>query len=160
MLKDAGVLDPRSREGSLVGREQELTVFEQALARLAHGSSQVIEVTGDPGIGKTRLLAELGRLAAGCGLPVLYGQAQHGGERIPFYALVDALDDHVAGLSHGGDLDVLGTVFPSLSSSGRDRVTTGLERYRVFRAVRALLESLASPGLARPRCSTACSTAS
>jgi AAA ATPase domain len=83
MLKDAGVLDPRSREGSLVGREQELTVFEQALARLAHGSSQVIEVTGDPGIGKTRLLAELGRLAAGCGLPVLYGQAQHGGSGSP-----------------------------------------------------------------------------
>ena len=65
MLQDAGVLDPQSRrEGSLVGREQELTVFEQALARLAHGSSQVIEVTGDPGIGKTRLLAELSRLAA------------------------------------------------------------------------------------------------
>ena len=149
MLKDAGVLDPRPRrEGSLVGREQELTLFEQALARLAHGSSQVIEVTGDPGIGKTRLLAELGRLAAGHGFPVLHGQAQQGGERIPFYALVDALDDHVAGLSHGGDLDVLGAVFPSLSSSGRDGATTGLERYRVFRAVRTLLESLASPGLA------------
>ena len=149
MLKDAGVLDPRPRrEGSLVGREQELTLFEQALARLAHGSSQVIEVTGDPGIGKTRLLAELGRLAAGHGFPVLHGQAQQGGERIPFYALVDALDDHVAGLSHGGDLDVLGAVFPSLSSSGRDGETTGLERYRVFRAVRTLLESLASPGLA------------
>jgi DNA-binding NarL/FixJ family response regulator len=148
MLQDAGGLEPRSRpEGSLVGREQELTVFEQALVRLTHGSSQVIEVTGDPGIGKTRLLAELGRLAAGRGVPVLDGRAQHGGERIPFYALVDALDDHVAGLSHGGDLDVLGTVFPSLSSSGRDAVTTGLERYRVFRAVRTLLESLASPGL-------------
>lgn len=132
---------------SLVGREHELTVFEQALARLARGSSQVIEVTGDPGIGKTWLLRELARLAVGHGVPVLDGRAQHGGERVPFYALVDALDDHVAGLDRGADLDVLGSVFPSLSGPGREGVATGLERYRVFRAVRTVLESLASPGL-------------
>ena len=76
MLQDAGGPDPRSRrKGSLVGREAELRVFGQALARLANGASQVIEVTGDPGIGKTRLLAELARLAAGHGLPVLGGRA-------------------------------------------------------------------------------------
>ena len=144
-----GTLDPRSRRsGPLIGREQELTAFEQALARLVHGTSQVIEVTGDPGIGKTRLLAELARLAAGHGVLVLDGRAQHGEERIPFCALVDALDDHVAGLSHGADLDVLGSIFPSLSGPGRDKASTSLERYRVFRAVRTLLESLASPGLA------------
>ena len=88
---------------SLVGRDHELEVFEQALVRLAGGSSQVIELTGDPGIGKTRLLAELGRLAAGRGVPVLDGRAQHGGQRIPFYALVDALDDRVAGLGQAGE---------------------------------------------------------
>lgn len=77
-----------SMVGSLVGREHELGVFEQALDRLARGSSQVIEVTGDPGIGKTRLLAELAHLARDHGVPVLDGRAQHGGERIPFYALL------------------------------------------------------------------------
>jgi DNA-binding NarL/FixJ family response regulator len=132
---------------SLVGRDHELEVFERALTRLADGSSQVIEVTGDPGIGKTRLLAELGRLAAGRGVPVLDGRAQHGGQRIPFYALVDALDDRVAGLRHGADLDVLGSVFPSLSGQGREALRTGLEQYRVFRAVRTVLESLVSSGL-------------
>jgi DNA-binding NarL/FixJ family response regulator len=132
---------------SLVGRDHELEIFERALARLAGGSSQVIEVTGDPGIGKTRLFAELGRLAAGRDIPVLDGRAQHGGQRIPFYALVDALDDRVAGLVHDVDLDVLGSVFPSLSGPGREAPRTGLEQYRVFRAVRTVLESLVSPGL-------------
>jgi hypothetical protein len=84
MLQDAGGPDPRSRRnGSLVGREPELRVFEQALGRLGHGSSQFIEVTGDPGIGKTRLLAELACLAAGHGLRVLDGRAQHGGSGSP-----------------------------------------------------------------------------
>ena len=132
---------------SLVGRDHELEVFGRALVRLAGGSSQVIELTGDPGIGKTRLLAELGRLAAGRGVPVLDGRAQHGGQRIPFYALVDALDDRVAGLGHDVDLDVLGSVFPSLSGPGREALHTGPEQYRVFQAVRTVLESLVSPAL-------------
>jgi predicted ATPase len=132
---------------SLVGRGDELAILEQALTRLVGGSSQVIEVTGDPGIGKTRLLAELGRRAADRGIPVLDGRAQHGGQRIPFYALVDALDDRVAGLGHGADLDVLGSVFPSLSGPGPEMPRTGLEQYRVFRAVRTVLESLVAPTL-------------
>jgi hypothetical protein len=33
---------------------------------------------------------------------VLDGRARHSGGRIPFYALVDALDDHLAGLDFGG----------------------------------------------------------
>ena len=133
--------------GSLAGRAPELRACEHALQRLARGSSQVIEVTGDPGIGKTRLLAELARLARSHGVLVLDGRAQHGGERIPFYTLVDALDDPIAGLNHGADLDVLGSVFPSLRTPGRAGPTSGPERYRLFRAVRTLLESLASQGL-------------
>ena len=93
------------------------------------------------------MLAELARLARGHGVLVLDGRAQHGGERIPFHTLVDALDDHIAGLNHGADLDVLGSVFPSLRAPGRAGPASGLERYRLFRAVRTLLESLASQGL-------------
>jgi len=138
------------RSGSLVGRKAECEVFEQALARLAGGSSQVIEVTGDPGIGKTRLLAELACRASERGFLVLDGRARHCGERIPFDALVDALDDHLAGLDRGQfkpELDVLGSIFPSLRGPAPQDVTAACERYRLFRAVRALLETLSSPGL-------------
>src|SRR5215469_12774074 len=86
------------RSGALVGRQAECEVMDQALARLANGGSQVIELTGDPGIGKTRLLAELARRAGERGLLVLEGRAQHSGGRVPFYALADALDDHVAAM--------------------------------------------------------------
>jgi DNA-binding CsgD family transcriptional regulator len=138
------------RSGTFVGRQAECEVIERALARLANGGSQVIELTGDPGIGKTRLLAELARRAGERGFLVLEGRAQHSGGRVPFYALADALDDHLAGLDAGvreADRDVLSSIFPSLRRPGLENASLVFERYRLFRAVRALLESLASPEL-------------
>jgi DNA-binding CsgD family transcriptional regulator len=136
--------------GALVGRQAECEVVDQALARLANGGSQVIELTGDPGIGKTRLLAELAHRAGERGLLVLEGRAQHSGGRVPFYALADALDDHIAAMDAAvreADRDVLGSIFPSLRRPGLEDVSLVFERYRLFRAVRSLLESLAAPEL-------------
>ena len=45
----------------LVGRTGEVGQIEDALAALAEGRPAVIELVGEPGIGKTRLLAELAR---------------------------------------------------------------------------------------------------
>ncbi|HSS89524.1 MAG TPA: AAA family ATPase [Streptosporangiaceae bacterium] len=138
------------RSGTLAGRQAESEVIAQALGRLADGRPQVVELTGDPGIGKTRLLTELARQAAERGFLVLDGRAQHGGERVPFYALVDALDDYLAGLDLWGleaDRDVLASIFPSLRRPGMENAGPAGERYRLFRAVRVLLGSLASPAL-------------
>ena len=145
-----GTADPGLHPGTLAGRLAECEAIAHALARLADGRSQVVELTGDPGIGKTRLLAELARQAAERGYLVLDGRAQHSGERVPFYALIDALDDHLAGLDFRGPethRDVLASVFPSLRRPGMENPGPARERYRLFRAVRALLESLASPAL-------------
>ena len=43
----------------LVGRTDELTSLEQVLGELDRGRSGAIELVGEPGIGKTRLLREL-----------------------------------------------------------------------------------------------------
>ena len=145
-----GTADPGLRSGTLAGRQAECEVIAQALGRLADGRSQVVELTGDPGIGKTRLLTELARQAAERGFGVLDGRAQHSGERVPFYALVDALDDYLAGPDLRGleaDRDVLASIFPSLRRPGMENAGAACERYRLFRAVRVLLESLASPAL-------------
>ena len=145
-----GTANPGLRRGTLAGRQAESEVIAQALGRLADGRPQVVELTGDPGIGKTRLLTELTRQAAERGFLVLDGRAQHGGERVPFYALVDALDDYLAGLDLReleADRDVLASIFPSLRRPGMENAGPAGERYRLFRAVRVLLGSLASPAL-------------
>jgi predicted ATPase/DNA-binding CsgD family transcriptional regulator len=136
----------------LVGRAHELGVVDDALAEVGGGRPVAIEVVGEPGIGKTRLLAELARRADERGHVVVTGRASELERDLPFWLFVDALDEYVQGLEPrrlaGLDQDVraeLSHVLPSLSAHP-DGGAAGLqdERYRTHRAVRDLLERLAA----------------
>ncbi|MFI9162277.1 helix-turn-helix transcriptional regulator [Kitasatospora aureofaciens] len=54
-------------------RREELHSLRTALERLRHGRGGVVEISGDPGSGKTRLLAETKRAAERLGLAALSG---------------------------------------------------------------------------------------
>ncbi len=136
----------------LVGRAEELGGLDDALAELAQGRSVAIELVGEPGIGKTRLLAELARRAEERGQLVLSGRAAELERDLPFWVFVDALDEYVQGLEPrrleflGDDARAeLSHVFPSLvGPAERRRETLQHERYRMHRAVRELLGLLAA----------------
>jgi DNA-binding NarL/FixJ family response regulator len=135
---------------TLVGRAEELRAIEHTLAELGQGGSAALEVTGELGIGKTRLLAELAARADALGYLVLSGSASELEADLPFWVLVDALDEYVASLEPRrldalGDefLPELATIFPALSRFARARATVFPHaRYRTYRAVRELLERL------------------
>jgi DNA-binding SARP family transcriptional activator len=55
--------EPDAIQAPLVGRDQELTQLTAALDELVSGRGRIVLVSGEPGIGKTRLLAELRSLA-------------------------------------------------------------------------------------------------
>ncbi|MDH2426298.1 AAA family ATPase [Sphaerisporangium sp. TRM90804] len=55
----------------LVGREQEVREVSALLRRMGGGNSAALAVCGVGGVGKTRLLAEAGRLAARAGIPAV-----------------------------------------------------------------------------------------
>ncbi|MGE5272914.1 MAG: helix-turn-helix transcriptional regulator [Verrucomicrobiota bacterium] len=134
-----------------MGRADELDVLEQALDRVTQGSPDPIELVGEPGIGKTRLLAELAARAELRGYLVLSGSASELERDLPFSVFVHALDEYVESLDPDRldtlDDDVLAElahVLPSLASlAGSRSVALQHERYRSHRAVRALLEQLA-----------------
>src|SRR5262245_30200759 len=112
----------------LVGRADELDSLEQVLDGLDGGRIRAIELVGEPGIGKTRLLSELAARAELCGHLVLSGSAAELERELPFSVFVDALDEYVAGLEPDRlstlDEDVraeLAHVFPSLSAFGGGR---------------------------------------
>ena len=136
----------------LVGRAEELGSLDHLLAQLDAGRSAALELAGEPGIGKTRLLAELAARADARGHTVLSGCATELERDLPFWVFVDALDEYVHGLDprrlQSLDEDVraeLATVFPSLAAlAAGGRVAIQHERYRSHRAVRVLLELLAS----------------
>src|ERR687892_1969791 len=115
----------------LVGRAEELGGLDDALAELAQGRSAAIELVGEPGIGKTRLLSELARRAIERGQLVLSGRAAELERDLPFWVFVDALDEYVEGIEPRRleflDDDTraeLSHVFPSLSAPAEGRRET------------------------------------
>ena len=136
----------------LVGRPAELDAFDGLLAALDGGSPAAVTIVGEPGIGKTRLLAELADRAEARGQLVLTGSASELERDLPFWVFVDALDEYAEGLDPRRleQLDAtarteLSHVFPSLSALGNGGgVALQDERYRTHRAVRDLLETLAA----------------
>jgi DNA-binding NarL/FixJ family response regulator/tetratricopeptide (TPR) repeat protein len=135
----------------LVGREAALRAIDLALDGLGNRRGGALCFAGEPGIGKSRLLAELASRADERELLVLEGRAAEFEDDLPFGAFVDALDDYLAALGRRAlarldpaALAHLETVFPALAGPG-DRVAPPVleERFRSHRAVRWLLGWLA-----------------
>ena len=139
----------------LVGRVTELREFDRLLDQLDFGEPAALELMGEAGIGKTRLLAELAAHAEARGCLVLAGSASELESDLPYWVFVDALDEYLVSLPPGS-LDAftdddrlrLAQVFPSLSGlSPPGDATSPQERYRTHRSLCGLLARLTS---ARP----------
>ncbi len=137
---------------TLVGRDREIAHLERALDELASDRLRVLEICGEPGIGKSRLLAELVRRAGARGWRVLDGQAAEFERDVPFGVMVDALNDRAASLEPSvlrslGEETVgeLAALLPALAPLADEPLVPrpGAERYRAHYAIRALLEGLA-----------------
>lgn len=136
-----------------VGRQTELRRFAGLFENVAAGAGpRVVLIQGEPGVGKTTLVAEFARVAHPGGAIVLYGRCEEG-LAIPYQPFVEALgqyvrhgaDDvlaaHVA--EHGGELaglvPELTRRLRELPPSRTDDADT--QRYQLFNAVVALLAS-------------------
>ena len=136
---------------ALVGRAREVAEIEDALNRLADGQPWMVQIVGEPGIGKSRLMAEICRRGEDRGYLVLDGRAAEFERDIPFGLIVDALNDYLGSLEPAllraldeGLLAELASVFPSLPRYDRiePRREDNAERYRLHYAIRNLLERL------------------
>ena len=139
------------QQQGLVGRARELAEFDQTLARLATGESWFLQLVGEPGIGKSRLLAELCSRAEERGYLVLDGRAAEFERDLPFGVIVDALNDYLGSLEPAvlraideDALRELGLIFPSLPRQQRiaEHAGDGTGRYRLHYAIRDVLERL------------------
>src|SRR5262249_43483644 len=111
---------------NFVGRAGELAALEQLLDELEQGRARAIELVGEPGIGKTRLLAELQVRAELRGPLVLAGSASELESELPFSVFVHAVDEYIQSLapdrftSLEDDVQAeLAHVFPALTALGR-----------------------------------------
>src|SRR5215211_1653339 len=133
---------------ALVGRRRELAAVATALQGIGR-DARYVALSGEPGIGKTRLLEELARRADERGCTVLTGRGAELERDLPFGLWVDDLaawlgPDRLERML-GDRVAELARVLPSVDAGGAAPAPALQdERYRAHRAVRALLEQLAS----------------
>jgi ATP/maltotriose-dependent transcriptional regulator MalT len=133
---------------ALIGRRHELGVLDRALAAVERGPSRAVGLRGEPGIGKSRLLAELASRAEERGHLVLSGRATELERDLPFALLIDAFDRQLASdpprRLDDEHLAQLAAVLPAVAGMpGVEPAASPDGRHQVARAVRALLELLA-----------------
>jgi DNA-binding CsgD family transcriptional regulator len=138
----------RMSAGRMVGRDGELSRLLTLLDDAEAGRSVVALVSGDAGVGKSRLISEVVMLAAGRGFTVLSGHCAELGESVPYLPLADAL----RGASHSSGVrdalssrPALGRLLPEGGDEQRgDEDRSGLARQQMLGGVLGLLAELAA----------------
>ena len=125
-----------------VGRVQELADLTSALEEAASGRGSLVLVTGEPGIGKTRLTSELARVGYERGVRVVTGRCWEEGGAPPYWPWLQVIR------ALGGDLEEL-VVRTGSTGAPRSRPTAVIlegGRLRLFDAVSAFLTEACSEG--------------
>ncbi|MFC0440028.1 AAA family ATPase [Kutzneria buriramensis] len=128
-------------------RSDEFDRLRAGLDRLAPGSGHTIQVTGEPGIGKSMLLTELAAEARRRGLAVCHGRSSEFERKDMFRSLANALGENVIAKAcaelPASQADV---ITKHLLRAPRDRAGDGPDA-DVLPTLRALLTHLARDGM-------------
>ncbi|HEY0717979.1 MAG TPA: AAA family ATPase, partial [Streptosporangiaceae bacterium] len=138
--------------GRLVGRDVEFARMLTLLDDAASHQAVVALVSGDAGVGKTRLVTEVTRRAAAAGFTVLSGHCAELGESVPYLPLADALRNATQAPETAPRLmealatrPVLGRLLPEGDTpAAADGEGMGIARQQMFGAVLGLLGELAA----------------
>lgn len=147
---------PPHRPCEMVGRSTELA----GLARIIDGvttGTEIVRITGDPWMGKTRLLGQFMSTALERGWTVLSGSADAGfcGPQtgVPFHAVADALDELMVQDRHrlldelpADQQRCLTDIFPALDTVRADGEPDDRDATTTVHAIHAVLRSLHCPG--------------
>jgi class 3 adenylate cyclase len=108
------VRSPRPRGPALIGRDEEMAVLESELAAAAAGELRCVLVTGDPGLGKSRLCAELA--ARHDDVIALKARGHPMGETTAFGLWAEALDAYLRHVDAADVAAVCGGYLEDLAS--------------------------------------------
>lgn len=142
---------PTAPASDFVGREEELRELLQALDEAEAGRGRLALVSGDPGIGKSRLVLELARRAEARGALALWGRAGEGEGRVAYGLWMSLLQEATKGREHevaawlGAAVADLAAVAPWLRRDPAPAAPADpeLARLRLFAALLRLLSQLA-----------------
>ena len=142
-------------QGRFVGRRKDVDALCGHLLAVRDGERRVVVISGEPGIGKTHLVAQLEQLALEHKARVLYGGAEDDSlagdadrdeTALPYQPFVEALEGYIsderrnleaAGL--GPELVELGRILPHEESPAEPTGEPSMQRFRLFEAVATVL---------------------
>lgn len=142
-------------ESPLIGRQRELDALWGQFLLASGGTTRMVLLAGEPGVGKTRLLDAIGARAEQAGAVLLRGGASDAEGMPPYLPFLEALGQHIRTAStdalrqQAGVLaPVLATILPELTERlGAPESTPTLppeqSRLRLFQAVDSFLRVIA-----------------
>jgi DNA-binding winged helix-turn-helix (wHTH) protein len=105
----------RAATNRFVGRERERAELRAALAEARGGHGRIVLVSGEPGIGKSRLCSELAAEAVAVGMTVVLGHCSEQ-EALPLLPFVEIVESYVKGSRDLEDLRaMIGDEAPELA---------------------------------------------
>src|SRR5258708_1920830 len=145
-----------SRSAPIVGRQREVTVVMNRDEGAKGGHARVVLLTGEPGMGKTRLLDEVALRTAQDGAVVLHGSASEAEGMPPFLPFLEALGRYIR-VTPQDQLrtqvaavpQVLASLLPELAVYLHDLqapppLLPEQARLRLYEAIGALLETVSA----------------
>ncbi|HVN27021.1 MAG TPA: AAA family ATPase, partial [Candidatus Binataceae bacterium] len=155
----------RRASDHFVGRERELAELSGALAEAPAGRGRTFLISGEPGIGKTRLMNEVSRFAAERGIRTVWGRCWEGEGAPAYWPWIQVIRSLVASLNPADRESVLESeaaapmvqtiarIVPDLLAAaprairppqaGADSAQT---QFRLFDSVAGLLREIARQG--------------
>jgi class 3 adenylate cyclase/tetratricopeptide (TPR) repeat protein len=132
----------------LVRREDQLAILEEALLAAHRGEGRFVVVSGEAGVGKTRLVTELTEQARRLDSSMLWGGCSEAELSLPYLPFVEAIGNHLAAEDIdafarrlGSTRSALAQLFPQLSQG--EAPEKGLDpaqaKLRLFEAITSLL---------------------
>ncbi|WP_165360915.1 AAA family ATPase [Candidatus Chloroploca sp. Khr17] len=138
----------------LVGRASQVATVARLCSHVQGGSGTTLLITGEAGVGKSRLASEAVAYASATHWVTLRGGCSEAEQSIPFGVLVDMLRAYSLGQPSislvqalGSDLPILAPVLPELASQPASLAgATALDKQLIFPAIVRLCAQLARSG--------------
>lgn len=141
----------RAAEAPMIGRDGELGRLRSGLARMLDAGGSVVMVSGEAGIGKSRLIQEFGVDVTARGARLVLGRCHETEQALPLHPWIEALrGDRLAldptlrnrlGTAAGAQLV---RVFPELLNAEAQPMLTGPQHALLFDALAELIGELGS----------------
>lgn len=139
----------------LVGRIEDLARLEEAFEAARDGRTARVVITGEAGIGKTRLVTAFADRAREGGASVLFGvSAGPGGAQLPYAPFAEAMRGWLGGASPAGrraaeaDESLLAALLPELATDAPPQEAAlesgSFAQGRLFAWLRSVLETIAA----------------